>query len=66
MRGSEVRTDSGYQGLAKVHGNSVLPKKRVRRQELSLEDRRKNRVISSGRVLNEHIIGRVKRFRVLA
>jgi len=65
-RESEVRTDSGYHGLAKIHGNSVLPKRRMRGKELSKEDKRKNREISSGRVLNEHIMGRVKRFRILA
>jgi len=30
MQGSEALADSGYQGLAKIHGNAVLPKKRVR------------------------------------
>jgi len=66
MQGSEARAEGGYQGLAKMHGNTVLPKKRMKGKELSREGKRKNRVISSGRALNEHVIGRVKRFRILA
>ena len=60
-----VETDTGFQGIAKLHANSVLPKKRSKKHPLSKEDKIRNRQISRDRVLNEHIIGRVKRFRIL-
>ena len=54
--------DSGYQGMGRIHGNCELPEKRAP----SKEDKRKNRELSSARVRNEHVIGLVKRFRILA
>ena len=60
-----IETDTGYQGMRKLHANSVLPKKRSKKHRLSKEDKIRNRQISSDRVVNEHIIGRVKRFRIL-
>jgi len=60
-----VETDTGYQGIASFHAKSVLAKKRSKKHPLSKEDKKRNRQISSERVLNEHIIGRVKRFRIL-
>jgi len=61
-----IKVDTGYQGIAKLHANSELPKKRAKRAPLTKDDKRRNREISSERVANEHAIGFVKRFRVLA
>ena len=61
-----VETDTGFQGIAKIHANSVLPKKRTKKNPLSKEDKRYNRAISSDRVLNEHVIGRIKRFKIVS
>jgi hypothetical protein len=61
-----VAVDSGYQGLQKIHANTELPKKRTKKNPLSIADKQKNRVIASKRVLNENIIGVVKRFKILA
>ena len=61
-----IETDTGFQGIAKIHANSLLPKKRTKRIPLSKEDKLRNRAISSDRVLNEHIIGSVKRFKIVA
>jgi hypothetical protein len=61
-----VETDTGYIGIINIHANSILPKKRSKRHPLSPEDKRRNRQISSERVLNEHIIGLIKRFRIVA
>ena len=61
-----LKTDTGYQGIAKFHTNSVLPKKRRRKRPLSKEDKLRNREISSDRVLNEHIIGHIKRFKIVS
>jgi len=61
-----IKTDTGFQGIAKIHVNSVLPKKNTKKHPLSKEDKRRNLEVSSERVLNEHIIGSIKRFKIVA
>ena len=61
-----VGTDSGFQGIKEFHLNVMLPKKRTKKNPLSEEDKKRNRLIASKRLLNEHISGRIKRFRILA
>jgi len=61
-----IETDTGFQGIVKIHANSVLPKKRTKKNPLSKEDKLRNREISSDRVLNEHVIGLIKRFKIVA
>ena len=65
-KGCLVAVDSGYQGLQKVHCNTELLKKRSKKNPLTKEDKKRNREISSKRVLNENVIGVVKRFRIIA
>ena len=59
-------TDTGYLGIAKLHPNATLPKKRSKKNPLTREDKAANRAISSARVLNEHVIGNLKRFHIIA
>lgn len=59
-------TDSGYQGLQKLHAKTDLPKKKTKNCPLSKEDKKSNRELSSERVLNENVIGRIKRFKIVA
>jgi hypothetical protein len=59
-------TDSGYQGIDKLHHNSELPKKKTKKHPLTKEDKRKNRALSSERALNENVIGMIKRFKIIA
>lgn len=58
--------DSGYTGIKKLQSSSLLPIKRFRGKTLSKEDKQTNRAISSERALNENVIGRLKRFKILA
>jgi hypothetical protein len=58
--------DTGYIGIKKIHSNSVLPKKRTKKNSLTAEDKEFNRKISSERVTNEHAIGFIKRFKILS
>lgn len=62
----ELTVDSGYLGIDKFHAKSRLPKKKSKRRPLTPQDKRKNRELARQRVLNEHVIGRLKRFKVLA
>ena len=59
-------TDTGYQGIGKIHPNSELPKKKTKKNPLTKEDRRKNRELSSERVVNENVIGMIKRFKIVS
>ncbi|MDZ7933898.1 MAG: IS5 family transposase [Emticicia sp.] len=59
------KTDSGYQGLEKLHQNSDLPQKKTKKHKLDKEQKKKNRKLSSERVENEHVIGKLKIFKIL-
>jgi hypothetical protein len=61
-----LETDTGFQGIQKLHAKSSLPKKRTKKHPLTKEDKSRNRAISSSRVTNEHVIGCVKRFRIVS
>lgn len=58
--------DTGYQGIQKRHPNSEIPKKRSKKHLLTKADKQLNRQIASERVLNEHVIGALKRFKIIA
>ncbi len=61
-----VLTDTGYQGLHKLHANSALPKKKTKKRPLTKEDKENNKRLSSERVLNENVIDMLKRFKIVA
>jgi hypothetical protein len=60
-----AETDTGFIGIEKIHKNSCLPHKKPKGGQLTKEQKRENRAISSSRVSNEHAIGFVKRFKIL-
>lgn len=59
-------TDTGYLGLQKIHLNTFMPKKKSKKYPLTQIDKCKNQEISKERVLNENVIGKVKRFKIVA
>ena len=59
-------TDSGYTGIQKLQSNTKLPKKSSKKKPLTVEEKQQNREISSERVLNENVIGSLKRFKILS
>ena len=61
-----LEADTGYLGLAQIHPNSLLSKKRSKNHPLTKQQRRDNRKISRKRILVEHAICAVKRFRILS
>jgi len=63
---TQLDTDTGYLGITKIHANSVLPRKSSKKKPLTKEDKAFNRAISSERVLNEHMIGFIKRFKIIS
>jgi hypothetical protein len=62
----ESKVDTGYQGLQKLHCNTVMPKKKSKKNPLTKEDKKNNRIISSQRVSVENIIRELKIFRIVA
>ncbi len=58
-------TDTGYQGIQKLHRKSELPKKKSKKNPLTKEDKKKNQELASERVVNENVIGMLKRFKIL-
>ena len=61
-----VVTDTGYQGLQKIHAKTQMPKKRSKKNLLTKEDKISNQQLSRERVLNENVIGSLKRFKILS
>ncbi len=58
--------DLGFVGIKKDYPDStvVMPKKKPKGRELTADEKERNKVISGFRVLVEHAIGGVKRFRI--
>lgn len=61
-----LQIDSGYQGIEKIHDNSTLPKKRSKYNPLTKKQKKENLKLSKSRVLVEHVIGRIKVFRIIS
>lgn len=59
-------TDTGYTGIKKIRGNVILPKKASKNHPLTKQEKEENRKISSERVVNENVIGMLKRFKIIA
>ena len=55
--------DTGFQGVLKQHLNTCIPKKNTRAKPLTFDEKGDNRVISSFRVVVEHAIAGIKRFK---
>ena len=67
----QVLADSGYRGVQKKHSNTIYPikhKEDIKKlsEEQLKEQKQKNRQISRMRMKIEHIIGRIKRFKIIS
>jgi len=63
--GSFLFKDTGFQGFEPDQVCTYQPKKKPRNQELSAADKAENKIISSIRILIEHVIAGVKRCRIV-
>jgi DDE superfamily endonuclease len=59
--------DLGFLGIEKDYPGAtvMMPKKKPKGKELTDEEKRQNKIISSIRVLVEHAIGGIKRFKII-
>jgi hypothetical protein len=62
----KVLVDSGYQGIGKIHSKAEVPKKRRKKQALTKQQKKHNQLLAKERVLNENVIGSLKRFKIIA
>lgn len=52
--------------MQKLHSNTLMPKKKTKKNPLSKEDKMNNKKLSNERVLNENVIGAIKRFKIVS
>lgn len=60
-----IWADSGFQGIQNIHPNTLVAKRAYKNKPLTKEDKQENRIISSFRIVAEHAIGGMKRYRVM-
>lgn len=60
-----IWADSGLQGIQKTHPNVCMPKKGTKKNPLTKREKENNRIISSFRIVVEHAIAGIKRYRVV-
>jgi hypothetical protein len=63
--GSTLYKDTGFQGYEPAGVHTRQPKKKPRGRELTLEEKERNSLISSMRIVVEHVICGVKRCRIV-
>ena len=63
---TQALVDSGFQGFQKAHPNTTFPAKNTKLRPLTQQQKNDNRTLARRRVLIEHIIGLLKRVRILA
>lgn len=63
--GSTIIQDTGFQGLELDGVNTIQPKKKPKGKELTSEEKEDNRLISSIRVVVEHVISGIKRLHIV-
>ncbi len=58
--------DAGHQGLTAIHANSHTPVKKSKYHALTHEQKAANRELAHQRILVEHVIRKLKVFRILS
>lgn len=58
--------DTAFTGEQRAHKNLFIPKKKPPGRQLNLDEKEANRIISSYRVIVEHAIGGIKRYRCMS
>jgi len=61
-----ICVDKGYIGIAKLHKNVEIPKKKSKLNPLTKKDKLENRAKSSKRISIEHINAKIKTFKIVA
>jgi hypothetical protein len=62
----QIKTDSGYQGIADYHSNSEVPFKKSKNRALTKEEKAFNRRLARERIAIEHVNREIKIFRIMS
>ncbi|GMO34438.1 MAG: hypothetical protein Ta2B_14930 [Termitinemataceae bacterium] len=62
----KIQADSGYQGIAEIHSNSEIPKKKTKKHPLTKLEKEINRQISRKRIVIENVNAVIKVFKIMA
>lgn len=62
----QIIGDKGYQGIQKIHANSLIPFKKREQSPLSEIQKAFNSILSSIRVRIEHVNAYIKRFKIIS
>lgn len=65
-KSTRIDVDMGYKGIHKIHSNCRIPKKKSKYHPLTKMDIAKNKQISRSRILVEHVIRRLKIFKIVS
>jgi chromosomal replication initiator protein len=63
---TELKADTGYQGIQKLHEQSLIHKKKTKNNPLTKEDKQYNHQVSKERIEVENVLASLKRFRILS
>lgn len=58
-----IYTDTGLQGIQKLHANTIMPHKATKKHPLTYEQKEMNHLVSGIRVVVEHAIAGIKRYK---
>ena len=61
---TNIKVDTGYLGLASLHRNTDMPKKRSKLHPLTKEDKIANSLKAKARIIVEHVNARIKTFKI--
>jgi hypothetical protein len=59
-------TDAGYQGISKLHPGAYCPQKSSKHHPLTPTDKAYNRLLARYRIVVEHVICKLKVFKILS
>jgi len=62
----KLKADSGYQGIASFHANSVVPFKKGKNRPLTSEEKAFNRRLARERIAIEHVNRQIKVFKMMS
>jgi len=63
--GLELLADTGYQGVDKLHSLGQTPHKKSKLHPLTREQKQENKRLAARRIVVEHAVRYLKRFRIL-
>jgi hypothetical protein len=61
-----VNVDTGYLGISKWYNNVSMPKKKSKLHPLTKAQKKRNKALASERIFVEHVIGKLKRFKIIS